>query len=146
MKFKKIVKEVAWKPSPEDDDSSTWGGKRHEYGDNYGNLCRRGGPWVSREQYHYLKNLADEISQEFGGVKCKESNKLLCVSKKDVPEEEQEDFIQDILDNYPELEYVETGTYWFKFALNEDDFVEFLRDNDVFGGAVEPDIDYSALK
>ena len=142
MDFRKIVNEIS---DDEYDDTCTWGGKRHEWGDNHGNLCWRGGPWVSREQCHYLQNLRNEISKEFG-VECYDSHNLFCVSKKGIPEEEQEDFIQEILDNYPELEYVETGKHWFKFALNEDEFIEFLRDNDVFGGAIEPDNDCSGLK
>ena len=46
--------EVEYKPSPEYDDSWTWGGKRHEWGDTYGTLCSKYGPMVSLEQKHYI--------------------------------------------------------------------------------------------
>ena len=135
--------EVEYKPSPEYDDSWTWGGKRHEWGDTYGTLCSKYGPMVSLEQKHYIQKLVKEIADEFDVKTYDGFNNLVCVSTNGVSDEDAEDFIQEILDNYPELDYVETGKHWFKFALKEDDFIDHLVDDD---DNTYKDIDYSGLR
>lgn len=86
-----------------------------------------------------MKEIADEFDvKTYDGF-----NNLVCVSTNGVSDEDAEDFIQEILDNYPELDYVETGKHWFKFALKEDDFIDHLVDDD---DNTYKDIDYSGLR
>ena len=64
---RKLLKEKGevWWPKAgekgeEYDDTDTWGGEKHKYGDTPSKLIDHG-PWVGFDEYHYLKDLAKEI-------------------------------------------------------------------------------------